>query len=60
MLRQGVVARDLDGAVPRVLVRTETTKSRRADTLAIHPQLAGSSMAVGRSAMPTSTRFGAR
>ena len=41
MLRQGVVARDFDGAVPRVLVRTETTKSRRADTLAIHPQLAG-------------------
>ena len=31
---------DLDGALPRIRLRAETTKSRRADTLAIHPELA--------------------
>ncbi len=37
---------DLDGAVPRIRLRAETTKSRRADTLVIHPQLADELRAV--------------
>ena len=31
---------DLDGALPRIRLRSEATKSRRADTLVIHRQLA--------------------
>ncbi len=31
---------DIEGALPRIRLRAETTKSRRADTLTVHPQLA--------------------
>ena len=31
---------DLDGRLPKIRLRAEATKSRRADTLALHPQLA--------------------
>ena len=31
---------DLEDAVPRIGLRSDTTKSKRADTLVIHPELA--------------------
>ena len=46
-LRRGEVAAlawcdiDLDGSLPSIRLRAETTKSKRADVTALHPQLAG-------------------